>query len=90
MKNMARPGFEPTINQSKANKTNHWTKKALREMTLKSEIMKNKRNKKLNKDVIYWKGRILPTIQQKPINFNSRDIFDSLCDPGYKKLKRLQ
>ena len=27
-KNMARPGFKPTINQSKANSLNHWTTKS--------------------------------------------------------------
>ena len=32
--------------------------------------MKNKRNKKLNKNVINWRGRILPTVQQKPTNFS--------------------
>ena len=46
---MARPGFEPKINQSKANSLNHCTTKALREMTPKSEIMKNNRKKTLNK-----------------------------------------
>ena len=42
---------------------------ALRERTTKSEIMKNK---KLNKNEMNWRGRILPTVQQKLANFSVR------------------
>ena len=52
-KNMARLGFKPTINQSIANSLNYWTAKLInRYIISKFEIMKNKRNKKLNKNVM--------------------------------------
>ena len=70
---MARPGFEPTIIQSKAN--SQLDHEALRRIAPKSEIMKNKRNKKLNKNVMNW-GQILSTVQQKPTNFNILNSFD--------------